>query len=251
MGKKKVLIDVNSTVDWFSRGYLNGIGRTTLELVKALDLIKDSVPFKMELYSQNLHGWGVRNIDTGLNKHHLWLPKQERVDRYVRKVRMRELLTGYDVLHIPHNYDKVSHPEKCVATIHDAMFFTYPEANFNPEFCRREYTKFAQQCRAVLTCSESSKRDIVEYMKIPESKVFVAPWGYKRDLFKPVDCKSSRPFFMSSSCDGGRKNTISLIRAFAVYCSAAPCFTRSLSLQYLRRFPPRRPELRRRCEQAR
>ena len=214
---KRVLVDINSTVSWFALGRIDGIGRTTMELVQAMDSIHDTQSFAIELYSQNMKGIGAKDLKTRFKTHHLWMPKRPKFDIWVKRFHLRELLCRYDIMHIPHNFEDVAKPEKCITTIHDAMFFAYPEEAFNPEFCRREYTKFARQCRAVLTCSHSSKRDIVEYMKIPEEKVFVAQWGCNKELFKPTEEKVDKPFFLSASCDLGRKNTISLIRAFAVY----------------------------------
>lgn len=63
MKKKKLLIDVNSIVPYYVSGKVNGIGRTTLELLQALADI-DNLPFEIELYSQNMKGIGGRN--TGL-----------------------------------------------------------------------------------------------------------------------------------------------------------------------------------------
>ena len=64
MKKKKLLIDVNSIVPYYVSGKVNGIGRTTLELLQALADI-DNLPFEIELYSQNMKGIGGRN--TGLH----------------------------------------------------------------------------------------------------------------------------------------------------------------------------------------
>ena len=49
MKKKKLLIDVNSIVPYYVSGKVNGIGRTTLELLQALADI-DNLPFEIELY---------------------------------------------------------------------------------------------------------------------------------------------------------------------------------------------------------
>ena len=57
MKKKKLLIDVNSIVPYYVSGKVNGIGRTTLELLQALADI-DNLPFEIELYSQNMKGIG-------------------------------------------------------------------------------------------------------------------------------------------------------------------------------------------------
>ena len=48
MKKKKLLIDVNSIVPYYVSGKVNGIGRTTLELLQALADI-DNLPFEIEL----------------------------------------------------------------------------------------------------------------------------------------------------------------------------------------------------------
>ena len=47
MKKKKLLIDVNSIVPYYVSGKVNGIGRTTLELLQALADI-DNLPFEIE-----------------------------------------------------------------------------------------------------------------------------------------------------------------------------------------------------------
>lgn len=218
---KRILIDVNSVVPYYALGRLNGIGRTVLELVPELSKLQD-LPFSIELYSQNIKGIGGVNLATRFKCHHLYAPNRNWANNVISKLCLRELLTDYDLMHIPHNYERVAHPERCVATIHDAMFFSYPETVFNPEFCRKYYTEFAHKCRAVITCSEASKADIVQYMDVPPEKVFVTPWGYRTDLFFPRERENNEwcgnaPFFVSSSCDTGRKNTISIIRAFAIY----------------------------------
>ena len=47
---KRLLIDINSIVPYYVTGKVNGIGRTTLELIQALAGIKN-LPFEVVLYS--------------------------------------------------------------------------------------------------------------------------------------------------------------------------------------------------------
>lgn len=215
--KKRILIDVDSVVPYYVDGIVKGIGRTTRELVEALDSLVN-LPFEIMLYSQNMKGVGARDLETHFRTKHLYLPYRESFNKYVAQYHLRELLTHYDLMHIPHNYEQVACPERCVVTIHDAMFFTHPEESFRPEFCKKYYTELAQKAKGIITCSESSKRDIVKYMNVPENKVFMVYWGYDADLFHPRK-KSDMPypFFLSTSCSLGRKNTISVIRSFAQY----------------------------------
>ena len=57
MKRKKLLIDVNDVVSYDIFGKENGIGRTTRELIQALDKV-GSLPFDIELFSQNIKGVG-------------------------------------------------------------------------------------------------------------------------------------------------------------------------------------------------
>lgn len=216
---KKLLIDANAIVPYYVAGRLNGIGRTTMELLQALAAIKNEIPFEIALFSQNMKGIGGRNTQLPFKNKHLYWPHREKFDKVAAALHLREMLYDYDVMHIPSNFEYVAHPEKCIVTIHDAMFFSYPEEMFNPEFARKHYTEMAQKAQAILTCSGSSKRDIVQYMGVPADKVTVAHWGVDSSLFYPRSRQDnpycgSAPYFISVSCDTGRKNTISVIRAF-------------------------------------
>ena len=149
------------------------------------------------------------------------------MNKYLRHYPIREWMTGCDLIHVPGNFDHIykSKPEHCVVTMHDAMFYTCP--GVNAQFMRENYTPFAQKCRAVITCSEYSKRDIAEYMDVKEENIFVCPWGYDSEMFHPREKTSNRftgeaPFFLSVSCGTLRKNTISLIRAYMAFAVNNP-----------------------------
>ena len=94
---KKLLIDANPIVPYYVFGKVNGIGRTTLELIQALAQI-DNLPFEVILYSQNMKGIGGRNIGLPFKNCHVYLPHREKIDRLLAKFPMRECLTGYDLM---------------------------------------------------------------------------------------------------------------------------------------------------------
>lgn len=223
---KKILIDVNSVVPYYVSGRINGIGRTTRELVYAMDNVND-LPFEITLYSQNMKGVGGRNMETQFKSCHVYLPDRSRWNKAMSHFPIREWLTHYDLMHIPHNFAYVHRPDKCVVTVHDAMFFSHPEAFLGHDSARRLYPPFARKCRGVITCSYSSKREIVEYMGVPEERVHVIYWGYDAGLFYPRGRKTNAycgesPFFLSVSCSQGRKNTIAIIRAFERFAKLDP-----------------------------
>ena len=103
---KRLLIDINSIVPYYVTGKVNGIGRTTLELIQALAGIKN-LPFEVVLYSQNMKGIGGRNTGLPFKTKHLYLPHREKIDKLLARFPIKECLTGYDIMHIPHNFEYV------------------------------------------------------------------------------------------------------------------------------------------------
>lgn len=224
---KRILIDVNSVVPYYVFGKLSGIGRTTMELVQALDGIRDSLPFEIVLYSQNMKGIGGKNLQTGFNNCHVYL-RNTRTGKWIASMlHLRELMTRYDIQHIPHNFEYGVDPTRCIVTIHDAMFFSYPESFLNHDKSRMLVPPFARKSKAIITISEQSKKDIMKYMDIPEEKITVISWGCNRQIYYPRLVAQNRycgdkPYFISVSCDRGRKNTISIVNAYAKFVKNQP-----------------------------
>ena len=226
MKKKRLLIDVNSAVPFYALGRANGIGRTTIELVHALaDL--PNLPFEVMLYSQNMKGIGARNMQVPFKKTHFYWPDRPNYKKIQSLIPIQEWATGYDIKHIPHNFDYTHCPEKTIVTIHDAMFFSHPEQFLGHDFARENYPKLARRAKAIITCSQNSKNEIAEFMGVPEERIQVCHWGVDRTQFfphqpNPNRFTEGRPFFLSVSCDIGRKNTISILRAYEEFVKHNP-----------------------------
>lgn len=230
---KRLLIDVNSIVPYYVTGKVTGIGRTTLELIQALAKIPE-LPFEVTLYSQNMKGIGGRNTSLPFKDKHLYLPHREKVDRLLARFPVREWFTGYDLMHIPHNFEYVYRPDKCVVTLHDALFMKMQESVFEHEKMKQIVPPFMHQCKHIITCSEASKRDIVETMGVNPEKITVIYWGVKHDIFFPQKdklsvrdklqskFKLSNPYFLSVSCNAERKRTDVLVRSYIALSSKQP-----------------------------
>lgn len=222
---KKLLIDANPIVPYYVWGKVNGIGRTTLELLQALVQI-DNLPFEVTLYSQNMKGIGGRNTGLPFKNYHVYLPHREKIDKLLAKFPFRECLTGYDLMHIPHNFEYVHCPEKCVVTLHDALFMKIQEKAFEHEKMKRIVPLFIKKCKHVITCSNASKKDIIETMGLSPEKISVIYWGVKHDIFYPQLNKTrikqelqtkfniTNPFFLSVSCNAERKRTDVLVNSY-------------------------------------
>lgn len=216
---KKILIDANPIVPYFVLGKNSGIGRTCIELICELNRQRDGLPFEIELFTQNMKGVSAKKLNTGFKTHHVYLRFTQAMSTLVRRLRLRELLSGYDLQHITHNYENVVDPSRCIVTIHDAMFFSYPESFLGAEWNRKIIPPFARQVAHIITISENSKREIMEYMDVKEDKISVIPWGIDRSLLYPHKVSENqwtgkKPYFTSVSCDKGRKNTITLLKAY-------------------------------------
>jgi glycosyltransferase involved in cell wall biosynthesis len=225
--KKKILIDANPIVPYYALGTINGIGRTCIELIKAIDKIRDVLPFEIELYTQNLKGISGKRLETGFKSNHAYLRNNQLGLILAKKLHVREILSNYTLQHITHNCENVVDPSRCIVTIHDAMYYSYPEDMFNPEDTRRKYSSFAKRAKRIITISENSKREIMHYMDIPDDKISVIPWGVDRELLyphKPTSNKycGSAPYFVAVSCDIGRKNTISILKAYKKFALNNP-----------------------------
>ena len=110
-----------------------------------------------------------------------------------------------------------------VLTIYDLTFVKYPQ------YCNktvRAYTRRVRQCLdwtdLILTISESSKRDIIEYLGFDADRIVVTPLasrygaGYQAHVpaFKPYNL--TRPFILFVSTIEPRKNIVGLIEAFDI-----------------------------------
>lgn len=222
---KKILIDANPIVPFYSLGINNGIGRTNMELIKSLDSFKDEIPFNIELFTQNLRGISAKKLNTGFKTRHLYLRNTDSQRELSKRLHLRELISGYDLQHITHNYEIVTDPSKCIVTVHDAFFMKFEVPNFDYKLYRKLYPPFIKACKHIITPSEYSKKDIMETMDIPGKKITVIPWGIDHNSFYPEKKEESKnfvrnrfsikkPFFLSVSCDAGRKRTDKLIEAY-------------------------------------
>lgn len=219
----RLLFDANPMVMRTGRTHLSGIGRAALELALALDELNDP-DVDIRLLTQTFRGHipqsfrnlAVRNIPWPIGPRYDWLKQ---------KFPLLETLAPYDLLYEPSNFAPLHRPDKTVVTIHDAMFFSHPEAFLGHDRARQLAPPFARLARAIATPSQASKADIVKYLGVDEDKVTVIPWGVDRRIFNANDKPGAKervaratgcngPWFVAVSCGIGRKNTIAVLRAF-------------------------------------
>ena len=121
-----------------------------------------------------------------------------------------------DVLHVPFNFLPLGR-HRTVVTIHDLGFVRLPAAYAPLERLRmRALTRVAAgHADHILTCSEYTKREIVEHYGLPESRITVAAAAVDRDVFRPVASagRSAEPYVLFVGVIQERKNLEVLLHA--------------------------------------
>ena len=224
MRKKRLLIDVNSILGYVKNGYVYGVGRTTFELLKAMDKLKDTIPFEIVLFSQNTSNITPKGLFSFRCRHLFW-PNREKFNKLLYFFGLKRLWLRYDVMHIPHNVDDVlDDVSNSIFTIHDVIVLRYPEYWNLTEEKKRQLESVAQECKAIVTCSECSKQDIVHFLNVPESKVTSIPWGVNREMFYPIYDEDylghigiKGLYYFTSSANHPRKNLPLLLDSYRAY----------------------------------
>lgn len=221
---KKLLIDINSIIPYYTIGHVNGVGRSTMELLKALAQIPN-IPFEVTLFSQNTRGVKAKK-DFPFRYLHFYMPNRSFFKKVSNILHMKRWFCRYDYVHVPHNIDLIEDEHIVIYTIHDMIAWHYPDLwgvkAESPIFDKIKNS--LRKCKAIVTCSEASKKDIVAFSGINAGKVTVIPWGVNREIFSPTFDKTfikqlgiQGLYYFSASCNHPRKNLPLLLAAFRIY----------------------------------
>lgn len=129
-----------------------------------------------------------------------------------------------------------------VTAIHDVSFAAHPEWFSSREGLRRRTItrNAALQSRAVVTISEFSRREIVEHLGVPESRIHVIPPGIEAPGPRPTNAHR-RPQVLYVGSIFNRRRVPDLIRAFEAVARSHP----DAGLDIVgddRSYPPQNPE---------
>ena len=137
---------------------------------------------------------------------------------------------GADIFHglsgeLPLKWDPK--PIKKVVTIHDLIFVRYPQyySFFDRKIHFWKFKKAADTADKIIAISEQTKRDIIEYLKVPESKIEVIYQGchhaFKEqqspELMETVKEKFKLPlrFVLNVGTIEDRKNLLNVVKAIS------------------------------------
>ena len=117
---------------------------------------------------------------------------------------------------------------KSIVTIHDLIFLRYPQ--YYHSIDRKIYTyKFRKACEnadKIIAISECTKRDIIEYFRIPADKIEVVYQGCDPSFMHPVAAEKKREirakyqlpdhYILNVGSIEERKNALSAVQALTM-----------------------------------
>jgi len=129
-----------------------------------------------------------------------------------------------DIVHLPnHHFARFAlfRQRPYIVTVHDLVRFYFP---FDPEgLSERLALKLdiwsIRRANHIIATSENTRKDLMKYMKIPESNITVIYDGIDHDIFKPYDVKLrllDKPYILYVGSERPRKNLHSLYQALAI-----------------------------------
>lgn len=197
-----------------------GIGQYILRLTQALAQIDRDDQFVLfKSRKDNTHIVDQANFKTA----RLWTPSHHRFERWAMSLEIVPF--PLDVLHSPDFIPPARSRAKSVITMHDLAFLKYPRLLTRDS--ARYYGQVdlaARQADHIIAVSESTKRDTVQLLGVPESKITVIHEA-AHPLFTPITnadvlartrehYRLPQDFVLFVSTVEPRKNLPTLLRAF-------------------------------------
>lgn len=232
---KKIGIDAR-----FFTSKATGIGRHVYELVQglaSLDQVNEYTIFlKPEAYEDfALPGPHFKKEKTTAK--HYSFAEQWTLLRQLNKHQ-------FDLMVFPHFNAPIYYNRPFVVTIHDLTLHLFPgkkKADFLSRFAYKyvinQVTKKAAHCFAV---SENTKRDMMKYLKVPDSKITVTYNGVtphfhpvrSQEVLKKFRSQYQLPekYFLYTGVSRSHKNIVGLLKAYALFLKNNPTSDRALVL---------------------
>lgn len=229
----KVLIDTTPISDRPS-----GVAFYIINLISALDTLQQQENFQLEvIYQPSFKNWilGKFNVPKCLNQNlsSLFLPLPVRITNLLLKLKFQSSLSYFEKYfgypNILHGTNYSVYPCKHslkVMTIYDLGFIKYQ--NYTDAVVKN-YLEQVQRCLQwtdlVLTISKSSKKDIIDYLRVDPEKIHVTPLasqyhsnylssGITQELKQQTSYDFSKPYLLFISTIEPRKNINAIISAF-------------------------------------
>lgn len=226
---KKVLIDAVSLLS-----PLTGIGRYTYEIscrLQKLSKGKYKIFFNYGYHSKELYG---------LDKQSTTEQKAKKLQSFIKKFPLLKKLSRSFYLFITKfyrtEYDLYFQPnfipnsnikaKKLICTVHDFSFMLQPHWHTKEliDHYNKNFFSLIKKADHIITGSNFTKQEIIDYMQIPQDKISVIYHGVNHELYKPYpqnelqDTKAKfdlpKKFLLFVGSIEPRKNLLTLLKAY-------------------------------------
>lgn len=206
----RVCIDIQSIIK-----KPTGVGRYTLELVKALSKIANRDDVTLSYF--NFLG-RYKGPDYFPNRQIRILPGRI-YNQLWKKFHFPPLnwfVGNYDIYHFPNFCLPPMNRGKFIITVHDLAFMRYPEyiEPKNLEFLQRELPCSLERADRVIAVSHFTKMELIELFNVPEEKIVVIYEGVS--ISNGGQASLNGDYILCVSTIEPRKNIEGLIKAFNI-----------------------------------
>lgn len=226
---KKVLIDAVSLLS-----PLTGIGRYTYEISCRLQKLSKG---KYEIFFN--YGYHAKEL-YGLDKQSTTEQKAKKLQSFIKKFPLLKKLSRSFYLFITKfyrtEYDLYFQPnfipnsnikaKKLICTVHDFSFMLQPHWHTKEliDHYNKKFFSLIKKADHIITGSNFTKQEIIDYMQIPQDKISVIYHGVNHKLYKPYpqnelqDTKAKfdlpKKFLLFVGSIEPRKNLLTLLKAY-------------------------------------
>lgn len=132
-----------------------------------------------------------------------------------------------DIVHLPNFFYTLpilfKKPKKLVVTLHDLIPSVYGTSSFLSGLIYKMCLRGVKKADRLIVDSENTKKDALQYLKFPESKIDVIPLGVNTKKFRQLPKIKKEPYsILYVGTEMPRKNLDVLIKALAILKKKIP-----------------------------
>jgi glycosyltransferase involved in cell wall biosynthesis len=165
----RIAIDVRKINDF-------GIGTYLRNLIRHLPRLDSKNEYHLLCYRQD--GELLRSLAPSYHHYSVSAPNYSLSEHWAISLALRRI--DADLFHAPHYVLPALVPCPSVVTVHDVIHLLFPQylpSRFAGRYARAMIGSAVSRARLVMTVSQASKRDLLGFFDVDESKILVIPNG--------------------------------------------------------------------------